>query len=82
MIHIDGRPVEYVVDFIQNLAPIFVFYLMKCKPTEIQTKYFSFLLKHFKKILKNVKTNGISELLTQNSICNFVNYIDQDQDQD
>ena len=51
---------------------------MKCKPTEIQTKYFSFLLKHFKKILKNVKTNSISELLTQNSICNFVNYIDQD----
>ena len=53
---------------------------MKCKPTEIQTKYFSFLLKHFKKILKNVKSNSISEMLTQNSIFNFVNNVDQDQD--
>ena len=41
MLHIDGRPTEYVVDFIQNVAPIFVcilsflIFLMKCKPTEM-----------------------------------------------
>ena len=55
MLHIDGRPLEYVVDFIQNLGLIFVcilsvlIFVMKYKPTEIQTKYYSFLLKHFKK---------------------------------
>ena len=34
----------------------------------MKIKYYSFLLKHLKKISK----------LTQNSVCNFVNYIDQD----
>ena len=55
MIHIDGRPVEYVADFIQNLAPIslcilsVLIFVMKCKPTEMQTKYYSVLLKYLKK---------------------------------
>jgi len=41
MIHIDGRPVKYVVDFIQNVAPILLcilsvlIFVIKCKPTEI-----------------------------------------------
>ena len=76
---------EYLADFIQNLAPIslcilsVLIFLMKCKPTEMQTKYYSFLLKHF---FKNVKTSVITELLTQNSVCNFVNYIDLDLDLD
>ena len=33
---------------------------MKCKPTEMKTKYYSFLLKHLK---KDVKTYVITELL-------------------
>ena len=55
MLHIDGRPIEYVVDFIQNLTPIFVcilsvvIFLMKYKPTEMKIKYYSFLLKHLKR---------------------------------
>ena len=68
MIHIDGRVVEYVIDFIQNLAPIslcilsVLIFLMKCKPTEMQTKYYSF----FKTFLKDVKTYVVTELLSQN----------------
>ena len=74
MIHIDGRPVEYVVDFIQNLAPIFILFLifvMKCGPTEMQSKYYSFLFKHFKKISKLMllqnclfKTQFVTSLIT------------------
>ena len=76
MIHIDGRPVEYVADFIQNLAPICVcilsvlIFVMKCKPTEMQTKYYSFLLKHFKTMSKLMllhncffKTQSVSSLI-------------------
>ena len=76
MIHIDGRPVEYVADFIQNLAPIFVcilsvlIFVMKCKPTEMQTKYYSFLLKHLKKMSKLMllhncllKTQSVTSLI-------------------
>ena len=76
MIHIDGRVVEYVIDFIQNLAPIslcilsVLIFVMKCKPTEMQTKYYSFLLKHFKKmsklmLLQNclLKTQSVTSLI-------------------
>merc|ERR1712030_191745 len=75
-IHIDGRPVKYVADFIQNLAPICVcilsvlIFVMKCKPTEMLTKYYSFLLKHFKKmsilmLLHNclLKTQAVTMLI-------------------
>ena len=58
MIHIDGRQVEYVTGFIQNLAPIclcilsVLIFVMKCKHTEMKTKYYSFLLKHLKNMSK------------------------------
>ena len=86
MIRIYGRPLEYVVDFTQNLASIFVcilsvlIFVMKCKPTETQTKYYSFLLKHFLKMSKllllqncSLKTQSVTLLiiLIQNQIQNL-----------
>ena len=56
MIHIDGRVVEYVIDFIQNLAPIslcilsVLIFLMKCKQKCRANIILS--LKHLKKMSK------------------------------